>query len=162
MGRLYDITNDFVKVQEMIESGEYDEAALKDTLESLEFDLEEKAENYAKIMKNLEADIAGLKLEEERLENKRKSLENKIEYLKKNLENAMITAKHLKFKTPLFSFNVQNNAPSLDIETEENIPKEFYKEQAPKLDRVALLKHIKEGTEIEGVSIKRTQSLRIK
>lgn len=162
MGRLYDITNDFVKVQEMIESGEYDEAALKDTLESLEFDLEEKAENYAKIMKNLKSDIAGLKLEEGRLKNKRKTLENTVEYLKNNLKYAMIVSNHLKFKTQLFSFSVGKGIPSLDIKTEENIPSEFYKEQEPKLDREALLDYIKSGAKIEGVEIERTPTLTIK
>ena len=68
----------------------------------------------------------------------------------------------LKFKTKLFSFNVQNNPPTVEVSDEKLIPKEFFVEQSPKLDRKALLAALKDGKEIEGAIIKQTKSLRIR
>lgn len=68
----------------------------------------------------------------------------------------------LKFKTKLFSFNIQNNPPSVDITDEKLIPQEFFIDQAPKLDKKSLLAALKDGKEIEGATIKQTKSLRIR
>ena len=47
----------------MMEDPELDPQTLADTMEAVEGELEIKAENYAKVMKNLEADVAGIKAE---------------------------------------------------------------------------------------------------
>jgi len=74
----------------------------------------------------------------------------------------MIELGKTKFKTPLFSFNVQKNAPSLEITDESFVPIIFYKEVAPTLDRKALLNAIKGGQIFKGVGMKQTESLRIR
>lgn len=40
-----------------------------------------------------------------------------------------------KVKTPLFTVSIRNNAPSVNVLDEASIPKEFFIEQAPKLDK---------------------------
>jgi hypothetical protein len=159
---IYEIADNYLTIQRMLEDGEIDIDTFNDTLESIEFDLHEKADNYAKLIKNIESDINGLKDEEKRLADKRRALENKVLSLKKNLEHSMVLVDDKKFKTDLFSFNVQKNAPSLEVVFEEKIPEEYYIPQAPKLDRKELLKAVKGGLEVEGVGIKQTESLRIK
>ena len=158
---LYELTQNFETVLNMLYT-DTDEQAVFDTLECIECEIEEKADNYAKMIKNIEGDINNIKTEIERLTNKKQSLETKIKWLKTNLENAMLKTGKTKFKTALFSFNIQKNAPSLLIETEDNIPKKYYIEQEPKLDRKTLLSALKEGEQISGVSIQQTESLRIR
>lgn len=40
-----------------------------------------------------------------------------------------------KFKTALNSYSIANNPPSLDVTDESLIPKQYYVEQQPKLDK---------------------------
>ena len=155
---LYELSENYLKVLEMAEDGEED---LLDTLESIEYEIEDKAENIAKIILNLTGSQATLKLEEERLYAKRKSMENKSKELKAYLEEQMVKTGKTKFKTELFSFGIQKSAPSLDVTSEENIPEEFYVIER-KLQRTELLKAVKDGLEIDGVGIKQSESLRIR
>ena len=74
----------------------------------------------------------------------------------------MKLTKTKRIKSELFTFNIQNNPPSLNVEDEMNIPFEYYIPQQPKLDKKELLNAIKNGLEIEGVSIKQGESLRIR
>ena len=158
MAKLYELTNDYLKVLAMAED---DEDGCIDTLESIEFEIEEKAENIAKIMAELQGSVDMLKKEEERLSAKRKVLENNSKRLKQYLEEQMLLTGKVKFKTELFSFGIQKNAPSLDVTSEENIPEEFYVIER-KLNRTDLLKAIKAGLEIDGVGTKQSESLRIR
>ena len=158
MPKLYELTDNYLKVLEMAQE---DEDGYLDTLESIEFEIEEKADGIAKVLAELNGDVNMLKAEEERLYNKRKAIENNAKKLKTYLEEQMILLDKKKFKTELFSFNVQKNAPSLEVAREDNIPEEFYITER-KLQRSELLKAIKEGLEVEGIGLKQSESLRIK
>ena len=162
MANIYELTNEFLQLQEMAESGEFDEQTLKDTFESINLEIEQKAENTARFIKNIQSDIEGIKKEVERLNEKRKYLENLESSLKKNLEFSMIATDKKKFKAGTFSFNIQKNAPALEIEHEFNIPQIYYIPQEPKLDKKALLSALKVGQEVDGVKIKHTESHRIR
>lgn len=162
MANIYELTNDFLHVQDLIEEGELDLEMLQNTLECLDYEIEEKAEGYAKIIKNLTAEIEGLKKEEERLANKRKAIENNITNLKKNLETAMILTGKKKFKTNLFSFNIKKNAPSLKILDDTKILDEFKIPQPDKIDNKAIIQQIKEGKEFTWAKLEQSESLRIR
>ena len=84
--RLYELTEQWDAVFNMMEDGETDEQVIFDTLESIEGEIEDKADNYAKIIRNLQANADALKAEEERLYRRRKSAENHIQKLKDTLQ----------------------------------------------------------------------------
>ena len=156
---LYELTESYLKLQQKIEDGG---EGLEDTLESITDAIEEKADGYGKVIKNIEAQIEAIKNEEKRLADRRKSLESNVKRLKDSLYESMKLTKTKRIKSELFTFNIQNNPPSLNIENEDAIPFEYYQPQAPKLDKKELLNAIKNGLEIEGVSIKQGESLRIR
>ena len=160
--KLYELTQNYMNLQDLLENPEIPQEMVIEALNNVGDELEDKAENIAKLIKTLDVEVAGFKEEEKRLAERRKSLENNIKGLKQYLENAMKVTGKVKFKGKLFSFNIQKNVPSLNIESTENIPKEFFIEQEPVLDKKAVLSALKEGKEIEGVSIKQTESLRIR
>ena len=54
MANLYELTGDFLTLMDMLEDEECDEQCIMDTLESVEYEIEEKADGYAKIIKSLE------------------------------------------------------------------------------------------------------------
>lgn len=166
---IYDITGNFLKLQQMLESGEIDEETFKDTLESIDMDLEEKAENYAKIIKNLTKDTEGIKAEETRLKEKRQAIESNIDRLKKDLESAMIITGKTKFKTDLFSFGIQKNTPSVQIENEADFiqwaaikREDLLKYKDPEINKKAIIEELKQGKEIIGAKIAQSESLRIR
>ena len=160
--KLYELTENYLNLQELLENPEVPQDLITSALEQVGEELEVKAENIAKLIKSLEVDIAGFKEEEKRLSDRRKSLENRVKNLKEYLDGAMKATGKTKFKGKLFSFNIQKNAPGVSILDEKLIPKEYLIEQAPVIDKKAILNDLKNGEDIPGVEIKQTESLRIR
>ena len=107
----------------MLEDPEIEDQIVLDTLEGIDYELEIKAENYAKIIRELEGTIEVIKAEKKRLSDKQSKLEVNVKKLKDNLQEAMITTGKTKFKTDLFSFSIQKNGGALpvivDVDTAE-------------------------------------------
>lgn len=161
---LYELTNDWLQLMTMLEEGA-DEDVINDTLEGLDYEIEQKADGYARVIRNMEADIAGLKAEIDRMTNRKKVLENNITRLKVNLQNSMEITGKTKFKTNLFSFNVQANpaAVIMDEQYLENIPEEYLIPQEPKIDRKKIKEDIQAGKDLTGIAhLEQGQSLRIR
>lgn len=112
---LYELQQDYLTLLDMMDDENIDPQAITDTMEAVEGDLEMKAENYAKIMKNISGDIEKLKAEEKRIANRRKSLENNVDVMKQKLFETMKTTGKEKFKTPLFSFSIAKNGGKLPV-----------------------------------------------
>lgn len=162
---LYEITGDYLSLMDMMQDSDADEQILTDTLEGIEGEFEEKADAYAKIIRNLTADIDAIKTEEERLSSKRKSLENRIKWLKENLQRAMEITNKTKFKTSLFSFGIQNNRPSVVIDAVdmEDVPEEFLRYRDPEIDKAKLKDAIDAGRDLSGIAhLETSKSLRIR
>lgn len=102
MANIYELTNDFLELLNMLEDEEVDEEVIMDTLESIEYEIEDKADGYAKIIKALEADVDGIQKENNRLTSRKKTYENRIKWLKQNLEMCMRATGKKKFTTDLF------------------------------------------------------------
>jgi sugar-specific transcriptional regulator TrmB len=165
MANIYELTQDYLRLLEMAEDPELDPEVIADTFEGIEGELEIKAENYAKVMKNLEGDIAALKAEEERLAKKRKAIENNIKRMKGTLQEAMELTGKTKFKTDLFSFGIQKNAPSVVIDAADirDIPEDYLKFKEPEVDKTAIKNAINAGVDFEGLAhLEVSQSLRIR
>ncbi|MEB6277528.1 siphovirus Gp157 family protein [Staphylococcus gallinarum] len=161
MSTLFDLTDNYKQVYELI-SEQGDEQALNDTLASINDALEDKADGYVSVIKSLESDNKAIDEEIKRLQQRKTTNKNGIDRLKESLKEAMESTGKTKFKTALNSYNIQNNSPSLNVIDEKHIPKDFWLSQAPKIDKKALLKHLKEENEVPGVEIKQTQSLRVR
>lgn len=115
MSTMYDLTADYMEVLDMAQDPEIDPQAITDTLEAIGGEIEIKAENTAIIMKELEAEATKIGAEERRLNARRKSLENNIEYIKKRLYNAMKLTGKTKFKTTLFNFSIAKNGGKIPV-----------------------------------------------
>lgn len=165
MSSLYELKDDYLYLQNLMENPEVDEQTIRDTMEGIEGELEIKAEAYAKVILNIESDISVIKSEEKRLADRRKTLENNIKRMKEALQYVMEMTGKTKFKTELFSFNVQNNPASVVMDEQyiENIPEEYLIPQEPKIDRNKIKDAIKAGKDLGGIAhLEQTQSLRIR
>jgi uncharacterized protein YlxW (UPF0749 family) len=157
--KLYELTTNYLSVMEMAE--EMDTDTFKDTLESIEEEIHDKAENIAKLVKNLNADVDALKTEEKRLADRRKSLENKVIHLKEYLQNQLEVAGLDKVKRPTLTVSIQNNPPSVKV-IDEKLLSDFMIPQDPKLDKKAILTALKEGQEVNGAELFQSRGVRIR
>lgn len=158
---LFELTENYVKFFTMLEEADEVTEEMQEMADNLNVEIEEKCDNYAKMIRNLEADVEAFKNQEKIFNEKRKSAENKVKWLKQNLQASMELQGRKKVKTDLFSFNIQKNAPSLEITNEKNIDDSYYIIER-KLNKKELLSDIKEGLIVDGVEIKQTESLRIR
>ncbi len=131
---LYELTEQYLALQEMAYDPEVDEQVFQDTMEELWGEIEDKADGYARIIIGMKADIESLRNEELRLAARRKSLELRSQQLKDNLEANMREMGKTKFKTALFSFNIQKNGGLQPLVIDgliEDIPGRFLIPQPP-------------------------------
>ena len=107
MAKLYEIKNEFNELLLMADEQGLSLDDIKDTMDGIEFEFEEKADSTAKMIKTLIADADSVKAEKDRLAKRESVLRNSADNLKKYLETMMLEVDKKKFKTPLFSFNIQ-------------------------------------------------------
>lgn len=155
--QLYELTEMYLNLKDM----DIEEEDLNAALENIGDEIETKADNIAKVLRDFDGDIEALKSEEERLAKKRKAIENRQKQLKEYLQNTMLVLDKRKFKTDLFSFNIQRNAPSLKILDESKIPEDYYKIER-KLNKNDLKEAVKNGLFEDAAELVQTESLRIR
>ncbi|MFV3012949.1 siphovirus Gp157 family protein [Clostridium botulinum] len=161
MAKLYELTQNYNNLLELVDNPEVPVEMLKESLDNIGEEINTKLENVAKVIKSIEIDAKGLKEEEKRLADRRKSLENRIVNLKEYAENSMRATGITKIKGKVFTLGIQKNTPRVEITEEESIPEEYF-EIEKKLVKKDILAALKEGKEVPGVAIKRTESLRIR
>lgn len=165
MATIYELKSGYIELMMMAEDGEVDEQALHDTMEALEGEIEDKADGCAMIMKELDAKAEIIDKEIKRLQERKKSLENRSDWIKKSLQELMILSGKTKFKTTLFTFSIAKNPAAVRLDTEDLaiIPERFLKYADPTIDKTAMKEAIKNGEDLSGIAhLEQTESLRIK
>lgn len=162
---IYELTADFLRLQEMIEDPDVDSDEIQAVMDELNDQLEKKADGYAKMIRNLEGNLAAVKTEQQKLTEKKNLLETGIKRLKEDLQAAMTATGKRKFKTDLFSFNIQKNGGAdpviVDVATDE-LPDDLVI-ISEKPDLKAIAAYIKETGDITFAHFgERGESLRIK
>lgn len=145
MASLYELTQSAHVLNDLLESGDITEEAIRDAILNNNEDIADKLEGYARFIKNLETDIAGYKAEEKRLSKRRKTMENTIDRMKDAMKEALKASGEPKVKAEngLFTFSIKKNPPKVEIDNPEKIPTRYFIEQLPKLDNKALLDDLK-------------------
>ena len=160
MQTLYELVGQYLELMEMAE--EADDQVFMDTLDGIEGEIEEKAENYAKVIRMLDGDVECIDKEIKRLQEKKKTIGNNVKRIKESLYMAMVTTGKKKFKTALFSFGIQKNPASVSVEDEKLIPERFWKQQDPVLDKKLLSDFLKENGDMPYAKLVQSESLRIR
>ena len=160
MAKLYELSTGYKNIEYLLENGE-DNEELAAVLNSLGEEIEDKAENIAKLIKNYEADIEAFKTEENRIAERRRTLENDVKRLKEYLFNNMKLTGKTKFKKGTFSFNIAKNPASVEIVNQDIIPMD-YRELVEVINKKDILQVLKNGKDVQGAILKQGESLRIK
>lgn len=165
MSTLYELTADLIALLDMADDPDVEEDIWKDTFEGVQGEFEIKAEGYAKVMKEIDSQVASLDAEIKRLKARKETMEHSSTRIKKALEEAMRAIDKPKFKTDLFSFNIQKNPASLQIRSDVDIysiPADFIKFAEPEIDKAKVKDAIKSGAEFDWAELVQTESLRIR
>lgn len=166
--KLYELTAQFRDLEALASSDELPPEVIRDTLEGLQGQLQDKATNVALFIRNLESTAdaideaaEGMRLRGERLRKRAQSLN---EYLLFNMISAGIS----KVESPFFTLQVKTNPPTVVIDTEKLIPDMYMTKPEPpppppsKPDKKAIAAAFKAGEEVPGCHVEQRQRLEIK
>ncbi|EAE6446445.1 siphovirus Gp157 family protein [Listeria monocytogenes] len=156
--KLYELTESYQNVLDIAEQLEAE--TLKDTLDAITESIEVKAENTAKVIKTVNAEIEALDTEIKRMSSRKSTLKNNIESMKRYLKEELEKVGLDKVKGQHLTIRIQNNPQGVLVEDESKLGA-YLVEQPKKLDRKAILADLKDGKEIDGAEIQQGRSLRI-
>ena len=162
MSNIYELTSNYLKLQQMIEAGDFTEEDLADTIEMVTDELEDKAESYGFVITNLNSQVDGLDKEIKRLTDRKKTIANGIVSLEKSLANSMIATDHLKFKTNHFSFGFRKSEVVTILD--QALLSEIYLNEKVTLtpDKKLIKLELKDGVVVEGAELTKKQNFFMK
>ena len=160
MATLYELTGQYLKLLNM--AAEADPEVFADTIEGVEGEIEDKADGYGKVIRELSGDIVKVQAEIDRLTDRKRTMVNNLAKLKDSLQASMEATGKRRIKTDMFSFWIQKNPPVVQVTDEKKIPKEFWKQPAPVLDKTELKKYLNQNGNQEYAELVQETSLRIK
>ena len=133
-----------------------------EAFEALNMARDEKIENIAMWIKNLNAEAKAIREEEKNLAERRTASENKAESLKKYLDRILNGE---KFSTAKIAISYRKS-DAVEIADEESFIKTadgaYLVPQAPKIDKNAIKQALKNGVVISGVKLVERNNIQIK
>ena len=162
---LYELTADFVDGLNAYDAAETDEerADIANWLIGVKGDLDAKADAYARIIKNKQAEAKALKDEADRLTAKRRAAESLIERLKAALLGAMQETGIEQIGTSIGKWSLQYNPVRCEIINPEMVPARFIKPQPDVIDRAAMIKEFnRTGECFDGVEFYKDKGIRFR
>jgi hypothetical protein len=120
--RLYDITEQYVRLLALADESDED---FSDALDGLEDELEAKADNMAAVVRMLDVQAEAAKAEAARLVARAKALEARAQRVRAALLHAMDAAGQPKLAGARFTVSARNSAARVEIVDESTIPVEF-------------------------------------
>ena len=164
MTALYLLTQEFREVAEKLADADLPDEVIADTLESMQFPIEDKAKNVAMVIRNMEASAKAIKDAADGMMLRAKAEETRAKNLKAYLQSTMVATGISKIESPYFVISLRNNPESVVIDADSQIPDDYMREIPASYspDRILIKKAIQDGYEVPGCHLTRTQSLQIK
>jgi len=154
--KLYELTGQYRSLQDIVANDETDPAAFDQALKDLQGDIKDKAENVAKVVKELEATAEAADKEAVRLCARRDRYKIRADALKKYLYSELTFARIDKVEGQLITVLLRKAPMSCEVKELELIP-DAYRKEIPATwqpDRKAMIeaKKADEGLNIPGVA----------
>lgn len=165
MATLYELGDEYMDILKQLEEAETDEEANEAwaRFDAIQDDIAVKGENYARMMKQLEADAQAYKTESQRLARLQKNAEKSVDGLKSRILDTMQRMDVGEIRTGIGRWKTQLNPWSCNIVDEALVPAEYRKPQPDKIDRKALTDNFKAtGEIIPGCEFTQTMGIRFR
>lgn len=152
MTALYEISKQYQELSALAESGDEDLAvALRDTMEGIEGEFQEKGKALAMVTLNMDGDLDAIQAQIDRLSERKRILQNRKDSLKEYLRTNMEASGITKITHPLFTITLGKGKPIVVIDEESKIPDEFMNTKVTSTPSKAdIAKAIKDGIEVPG------------
>jgi len=163
--KLYEIATQYRSLEALEASDELPAEVIRDTLEALEGDLQDKCTNVALFIENLRAVADSIQVAADKMHERGKRLHHRAESLQQYLLLNMQATGITKVESPWFTISRKANPPAVVIDHEGSIPDKFWRqpETPPKvIDRKAIAAAIKAGEVVPGCHTNNGERLEIK
>lgn len=152
MTNLYTISKEFQELATLAENADEDLAvALRDTMEGIGGEFQEKGKALAMVTLNMDGDLDAIQAQIDRLTDRKRVLTNRKESLKEYLRTNMEATGITKIVHPLFTITLGKGKPIVVIDEESKIPDEFMNTKVVSSPaKTEIAKAIKEGVEVPG------------
>ena len=164
--KLYELTSKRQELLDLIAAMDHEDLELSDavgdTLEALDEAIQDKAEAVASFIFSLQADSAALKQEEQRLSERRRLNDDKVERMKTYLHDMLDNAGLDKVKSSRFTigFRKSQTVDVLDLDT---VPESLKRTKTiVEADKTAIKQAFKQGIDVPGALLIDKRNLSIK
>lgn len=162
---LFNLAEEYQGIEAAIHDMDFDEQTMSDTLEAAIYPFEQKAVNVGLMIKNLDALSSAIKAEEESMKKRRESAEKKADWLRDYLLVSMQIAGRKKIDDPRVAISVSKNRPSVVIDVEAAVPKEYWVQPVPpdpKISKTLIKEAIDAGIVVNGAHLQQGERVTIK
>lgn len=165
--KLYEITEQYLKFQDLCEIGVIPEEAAKDTLESINGEFSEKVDNIACLIKNSVAQSKALREEAGNLYKRAAAKDKASEYLTNYLLNNMKIAGKICVETNRNKITIRKNPESVEFDNDfiswaQINADHFLKYKEPTPDKKALKEAMKSGQNVPRARLIQNERVEIK
>jgi len=158
---LYEITREAMELASLLETEELT-PELEQALVINQDQLQAKANNYAKVIVNIQSDADAIDAEIKRLKAMKESKERAITRLKEAVKNAMLVSNIEKIESPLFKLSIRKSE-AVEVDMLEGLPSEFVNiKNVVTPDKIAIKEAIKRGEFVLGARLVDNFNLQIK
>ena len=155
---LYQLSNNYVQALDFLTDPEQDLplAVVNDTLEGLEGELQDKAVNVAKFLRNMETTVQAIKAAEDAMAKRRKALDTRVTWLKDYLKTTMEATGISKIECPYFKLSIAKNPAALELFDTAAIPAQYKHSETvtiEHIDKATLKSDLAKGQSIQGARL---------
>lgn len=162
---LYTLVDDYLLAYQKMQDADLPEEVIRDTLEGLQYPIEEKTTAIASMVRNMESFADQIDTAVDQMKARSTSARNRAERIKAYAKESMERAGISKIECPYFRVAIRKNPPKVLIDESAVIPAKYLTTPPPpepKPNRTALKQAIEAGEAIEGVSVVQDTRLEIK
>ena len=125
MASLFELKGEYLQLMDWMDDPEVDPKALEDTLESVKFEIVEKAEGYIQVIENFNADAEMFSKQAKLFKEKADKAEANANKLLKILKDAMEETGQTELKTDLFTIKVVANGGKQTLKIDGDVPEQY-------------------------------------
>jgi hypothetical protein len=158
---LYQLTQEAQYLAALLETEELT-PELEAELHINQFQLQEKASNYAKVIANYQSEADQIDAEIKRLKAMKESRYKKVTWLTDSLKKAMMVSGIEKIESPLFKISLRRSE-AVEVDVVEALPASFQNvKNVVTADKMAIKEAIKKGENVFGARLVENFNLSIK
>lgn len=154
MPSIFELTKQQTDLKALVESGELDQEMAADTFEGMDHELDEKINDYCRVLNSMAADLTTIENEIARLQTLKVEKQNQIKAIKKTLMFGLSGIEKSKFDTGLFKGYVRKGSQSVKVIDSNEIPSEYIEVKVTEQpDKTAIKNALKAGEKVKGAEL---------